>query len=158
MVRRKQAGTTSWRDDIAAGFVLRAKDVNGTWFDAKVVKVDGKQVLVHFAGWKKEFDEWFTRGSPKLQPKETPSAKKQKVSVASGSSPQNCQKTKKSAVASSSKTPAAAGAKKNRTKAAGVVATDILDPSMATPVTNLGFFSGFHREWWPSKDTKVAKK
>lgn len=39
------------------------------WYGAKVVKVEGDQVRVHFLGWKDRHDEWIHRNSERLAAK-----------------------------------------------------------------------------------------
>ena len=55
---KRDGFTKRWRSALKEDYEVRAQDVTGKWLDGKVIKVEGKKVLVHFTGWNSKFDEW----------------------------------------------------------------------------------------------------
>ena len=58
-----------WRESMAVGDVIDAKDSEGRWFDSRIVAIDvGDRVKVHYNGWSSRWDCWFDRNDESIQP------------------------------------------------------------------------------------------
>ena len=57
-------------DDVKAGVRLRAHDSHGRWYQSRVEAVRGegasRELLVHYYGWAKDWDEWVPVGAGRL--------------------------------------------------------------------------------------------
>ena len=62
-------GGQHWRESMAVGDVIDAKDSEGRWFDSRIVAIDvGDRVKVHYNGWSSRWDCWFDRNDESIQP------------------------------------------------------------------------------------------
>jgi hypothetical protein len=62
-------GSQQWRESMAVGDVIDAKDSEGRWFDSRIVAIDvGDRVKVHYNGWSSRWDCWFDRNDESIQP------------------------------------------------------------------------------------------
>ena len=58
-----------WRESMAVGDVIDAKDSEGRWFDSRIVAIDvGDRVRVHYNGWSSRWDSWCDRKDESIQP------------------------------------------------------------------------------------------
>ena len=61
--------TLQWRESMAVGDVIDAKDSEGRWFDSRIVAIDvGDRVRVHYNGWSSRWDSWCDRKDESIQP------------------------------------------------------------------------------------------
>ena len=61
--------TLQWRESMAVGDVIDAKDSEGRWFDSRIVAIDvGDRVRVHYNGWSSRWDSWVDRNDESIQP------------------------------------------------------------------------------------------
>ena len=56
-----KGGSQQWRESMAVGDVIDAKDSEGRWFDSRIVAIEGARVKVHYNGWSSRWDSWFDR-------------------------------------------------------------------------------------------------
>ena len=57
-----------WRESMAVGDVIDAKDSEGRWFDSRIVAIEGDRVKVHYNGWSSRWDNWCDRKDEQIQP------------------------------------------------------------------------------------------
>ena len=57
-----------WRESMAVGDVIDAKDSEGRWFDSRIVAIEGDRVKVHYNGWSSRWDSWVDRKDESIQP------------------------------------------------------------------------------------------
>ena len=57
-----------WRESMAVGDVIDAKDSEGRWFDSRIVATEGDRVKVHYNGWSSRWDSWCDRKDESIQP------------------------------------------------------------------------------------------
>jgi hypothetical protein len=60
--------TLQWRESMAVGDVIDAKDSEGRWFDSRIVAIEGDRVKVHYNGWSSRWDSWVDRNDESIQP------------------------------------------------------------------------------------------
>ena len=57
-----------WRESMAVGDVIDAKDSEGRWFDSRIVAIEGDRLRVHYNGWSSRWDSWCDRKDESIQP------------------------------------------------------------------------------------------
>ena len=69
LVQAHATPSQQWRESMAVGDVIDAKDSEGRWFDSRIVAIDvGDRVKVHYNGWSSRWDCWFDRNDESIQP------------------------------------------------------------------------------------------
>jgi hypothetical protein len=62
-------GSGGWRERLAVGDLVDARDQEGKWYDARLLaEKDDDSVRVHFRGWSGRWDCWLARRSPEIKP------------------------------------------------------------------------------------------
>lgn len=51
---------SNWRE-FKVGDVVDAKDAQGNWYQAHLLKIDGDRVRVHYENWDSKWDEWISK-------------------------------------------------------------------------------------------------
>jgi len=65
---RPASNNTGWRK-FKVGDVIDCEDSVGGFYESTVREVKADEVKVHFNGWADRYDEWISKNSPRLAPK-----------------------------------------------------------------------------------------